>query len=138
MIAVLQERLTVDETRSVASFYRSPLGRKLLAGVSKNYDIDSTVRSAAKNPDAPVDAKELGKDLNRTGIQAYLALTKDERAEVDRLALDTPGLAKLAAAQPALMAVRAEMENAPLTADEREHFNQILKHAFSAQPDPIN
>ncbi|MBO9499752.1 MAG: DUF2059 domain-containing protein [Novosphingobium sp.] len=135
VLKVLGEELTVDEARQVAAFYRSELGRKLLGGAVQHFDLDETMRSAVRNPDAPIESDTVNADFKRIGVQAYLALTPEERKQLDLIASQTPALMKLAAAQPRLTALRAEMENEPPTPEENARLEAVMTAAFAKLED---
>lgn len=130
MVAALRATLTPDEAREVAAFYRSPLGKKLLAGASQNYDLDDTASKAVKDPAAAIQSETLEADFRRMGVQAYLGLTPEERKQMADVATQYPALMKFIADQSGIMAIRVEMENEPLSPDEEARLEKMIKSAF--------
>lgn len=110
MIAALREAMAEDEAASLAAFYRSPLGGRISRSVA-TADIPGTVLAAV--------------------------LTRDEIAYVDRFFGKGPGR-KLTPLLPRLTEMRAEMERAPLSADDRQEIKAIVTRAvtlFRVVPD---
>lgn len=130
MVAALRAMLTPDEAREVAAFYRSPLGKKLLAGASQNYDLDDTASKALRNPDADIQSETLETDFRRMGVQAYLGLTPAERKQMGTVPAQYPALMKFVADQSGIMAIRVQMENEPLNSDEDARLEKMIKAAF--------
>jgi len=78
MIAVLAEFLTAAEARQLAAFYRSAIGRKLLAGASTAYRRDAAIASALRDKD--VSEADL-----RAAFDAALARVDAKLAELQAL-----------------------------------------------------
>lgn len=125
-IAVLRGALTPVEARDIADFYASPLGRKLLGGISDSYDGKATVADALKGGD--ISAEALAAD-NRTTVRRALArFTPAEMAEMGALARRKPALLKMSAIGESFKPLRLEMENTPLQPAEE----QALESAITA------
>ncbi len=110
MIAVLQESMAEDEAGALAEFYRSPLGGRISRSVA--------------TADAP-------------GAVLAAVLTRGEISYVDRFFGKGPGR-KLTPLLPHLTAMRAEMERAPLSAEDRQEIKAIVTRAvtlFRVVPD---
>jgi hypothetical protein len=110
MIAVLRDAMSNEDAAALAQFYRSPLGGRISRSVVSG--------------DAP-------------GAVLAAVLTPDEIAYVDRFFGKGPGR-KLSPVLPRLAAMRAEMERAPLSAEDRIEIKAIVTRAvtlFRVLPD---
>lgn len=136
MVEILSEELTPEEAISVAAFYRSDLGRKVVMTASQSFSSDEIVRQIGKDlgQDQDIEASvvAISADLKKTSIDSYLALSTTERAELTQVTLNTPGLIKLQSVMPRLHAVRAEMENVPLTPEDEASMQSAMEAVFNA------
>ncbi|KPL68566.1 hypothetical protein SZ64_10895 [Erythrobacter sp. SG61-1L] len=130
MIAVLEEGLTVEEADQLSALYNSELGHKLMGHASKSYTGESTLRAIGDAPDQDVPADAVSRDLRTAGVKGYLALTPEERAQLNAMARKSPAFAKLGTLQPKIVAARAAMENEPLTPEEDARINAALEDTF--------
>lgn len=136
MIAILAEALTPTEARDIAEFYASPLGRKLLGGISDSYDGKATVADAIKGGD--ISAEAIATDSRVTVRRARARFTAAELAEMDELGRRKPALLKMSAIAERLAPLRLEMENAPMLAAEEQALESTItaaveKHIRSAR-----
>jgi hypothetical protein len=130
-IAVCREVFLPAEANEVAAFYRSPLGHRILSLVSANYDAKVTIARGLKNGNetpAIVDA-----DLSSMSRQALSTLSQNDVAEIDRLAQTRPAFRKLPVFRERVVALRVEMENEPMTAEEDAELNRTVTNALRAR-----
>ncbi len=132
MIALFAQYLSPDEARDIAQFYRSDLGKRILRGVSRNYSPDSTL-SDIENYDSISQGeaeKNVASDLGNASAATIAELSQDDIAEMGRRAIANPGLLKLAQVNPGIVALRAEMEQTPLTPTEEARIVAAVEGVF--------
>jgi hypothetical protein len=129
MIAAIAAYLTPEEAASVAAFYRSDIGRKLMSNVVANYDFDSTISTMMD--DKPVTADQVRDDINSAVNQGVAQLSRQELMEMGRLAMANPALMKLQRVNPEIQLVRVKMENAPLTEEENAAIVAVVEGIFA-------
>lgn len=127
-IAVLAQTFTVAEARDIAMFYASPLGRKVLGGVSDSYDGKAAVASAINGGEVTADAVATDQ---RVAVRRTLArLTPADTAELEALARRQPALLKLGTLGTRMAPLRLEMENAPLLPAEESAIESAVTGAI--------
>lgn len=130
MVKLFQDGLTPEEAGQLTDFYRSDMGRKLLAGVSTSYTGAQTLRGAMNNPEGEIPAENISNDIKSASIKAYLGLSLDERKALEKLAAETPAFTKLNTLQPRINALRHEMENAPMLPEEEVRLQSSMEAAL--------
>jgi hypothetical protein len=125
MKATLAYRLTPAEAMDIAAFYRSPTGRKLMSGVSRNTSMESTLSGISdavmtgKDPaDITIGSAQVKQDITGAAQAGVEALSEDELIDLGRLALEKPALLKLNSMVGDIIALRTSMENEQPTAEE--------------------
>lgn len=125
MRALFASRLTPAEAVEIATFYRSPTGRKMMSGVSANMSMDNTLAdisdhvSAGKDPTAiNVKDAQVEKDLFGATQSAMKGLSQDDLIAMGRMALEKPALLKLNGMIGDMIALRTRMENEQPNAEE--------------------
>lgn len=111
MVAAVREVLDEREAAALSSFYGSPLGRRVLAAVSGNFAISNV--SGEMLQGKPASTESVRRDLAETVKQGLAALSAEDREEVAKQVLTTPGLVKMATLNQRIIAIRAEMERTP-------------------------
>jgi len=118
MAALFGSSLTADEARDAAAFYRSPLGRRLLASVQENHTSNALVREAVAegaSGEVAISRDAVAADMAAGGRAAIRDLSADDMAQMARMAATASWLAKVNALQPQIIAIRTTMENAAMT-----------------------
>ncbi len=132
MIALLEEKLTAKEAVDLAQFYRSDLGRKLLSGISTNYQPDNVLSTIST--ERKVTAEDVSKDMRNASGRTVESFTQQELMQIGTLAMEKPALLKLGTLGPEMNAIRAQMEEAPTTAAEDAaiglSIDQVIKEHF--------
>lgn len=116
MVGVIANVMTAEESSSLAEFYSSELGQRVLRSASSNLSVDNMVEDGAS--DMTVGSEAVEQDMMETGLRAFGALSEEDQADFMRISLTTPGFAKMPALQQQIAPVRAEMESTPPTAEE--------------------
>jgi hypothetical protein len=127
-IALLARHLTPDEATSIAAFYRSDLGRKLMGGMVENYSPDATLSNL--QTEAPVTADQVKEDISNATERAISAMSQDDLMELGRMAMARPELLKLSLIGKGVQQLRAQMENEPLTAEEDAAIVAVVEDVF--------
>lgn len=129
MAAALAEHLTPEEAGRIASFYRSDLGKRMMGNVAANYSLDQSVATAMAQ-----------KDLTEADVTADIAsavgaglkdMDPKDIAELGRQFMSDPALVKLQRANPKIFAIRARMENEPLSAADEQAMNAVIADVFA-------
>ena len=126
MIAALKQHLTPPQAVDVAAFFRSRLGRKLMAGMAANYDAKATMAEAIRNKDKAVTREAIEADTRISANRTLALFTPDELVELGQLAQRKPHLLKMKELGESLQPTRLEMENAPLSADEEQRMGAAI------------
>ena len=129
MAAVTANYLTPEEAVSVAAFYRSDIGRKLMGGVIANYDMDQSIASAMK--DENVSESDVQADILNAVGKGMSAMSQDDMAEMAKMTLTNPALMKLNLIGPPMQKLRAQMENEPLSAEDDAALLKVVETVFA-------
>lgn len=119
IVALLREAMSAEEAAALAQFYRSPLGARISRSIA------TTHQASQRAGDTPAEV-------------LTAVLTTDEIAYVDRFFAKGAGR-KLTPVLPRLTQMRAEMERAALSAEDRQEIKAIVTRAvtlFRVLPDP--
>jgi hypothetical protein len=125
IVAAMRQVLSAEEATSVADFYASDLGRRVLQATVSNLGAEAIMDEALSGGEVSADA--VGRDMRASGQRGFATLTEAEQAEVIRRALTVPGLAKMGQMMQVVAPIRAEMENAPLTRSEERAFAAAIE-----------
>ena len=128
-LALLARHLTPDEATSIAAFYRSDLGRKLMGGMVENYSPDATLSNLESQ--APVTAEQVQTDISNATNATISAMSQDDLIELGKLATAKPELLKLSLIGKGVQELRAQMENEPLTAEEDAAIVAVVEDVFN-------
>lgn len=129
MAAALAEHLSPEEAGRISAFYRSDLGKRMMGSVTANYSLDQSVATAMAQ-----------KDLTEADVTADIAsavgagiknMDPKDLAELGRQFMSDPALIKLQRANPKIFAIRARMENEPLSADDEQAMNAVIADVFA-------
>lgn len=129
MVALFAARLTPGEAQSIASFYRSDLGRKLVGNVAQAYAPDATLSGI--QTDAPITADQVREDINTAVVSGLGQLSPDELRQMGETAVANPALLKLQQINPAIQQIRVKMENEPLTPEENAAVVAVVESVFA-------
>jgi hypothetical protein len=129
MQAVFAQYLTPEDAVVAADFYRSDLGRKLMSNVSNSYSPDATLSGISE--DTEITVEQVQEDISNASSAAVSKMSREELAEAGRMAMQQPALLKLGAMGPALNAVRAKMENEPLSKEEEAELEALMLAVLS-------
>ena len=127
-LALLARHLKPEEATSIAAFYRSDLGRKLMGGMVGNYSPDATLSNI--QTEAPVTADQVKEDISKATNATISALSQDDLMELGKLAMARPELLKLSLIGNGVQELRAQMENEPLTAEEDAAIVAVVEDVF--------
>jgi hypothetical protein len=126
--ALFAEHFNAEEARSVAAFYRSPLGRKMMAGVSRNYSLDNSLSDVMETP--VITREQIEGDMVTTISATLGELTTEDFAELTRLSMQNPALLKLSSIQTKMVDLRTRMENEQPTAAEEAAIETAVAGVF--------
>lgn len=134
--AALAEKLSDAEARTIADFYRSPMGRKLMAAMSANMDSRASIEGFVETGE--VDMGDFKSDVDSSTAKTLSGLSQSDMEELGRLYMEEPALLKLTTLQPAMVPVRAEMEKAGATPERQQEIYSVIetaaqKHIAQAQ-----
>ena len=129
MIAAMADHLTPDEAASVAGFYRSDIGRKLMGSVVANFNMDQTMATAMT--EKPITENEVRADINSAVTQGLQQMDSKDLAEMGRQAMSNPALLKLQRVNPQIQRLRAQMENEALTPQEDAAIAKLMEDIFA-------
>lgn len=129
MVAAIATYLTPEEATSVAAFYRSDIGRKLMGNVVANYSFDSTL--ATMIDEKPVTADQVRTDINNAVNQGVAQMDQQDLLAMGKQAMESPALMKLQRVNPVIQQVRVKMENAPLTDEENAAIIAVVEAVFA-------
>jgi hypothetical protein len=129
MVAAIAKYLTPEEATSVAAFYRSDIGRKLMGNVVANYSFDSTL--ATMIDEKPVTADQVRTDINNAVNQGVAQMDQQDLLAMGKQAMESPALLKLQRVNPVIQQVRVKMENAPLTDEENAAIIAVVEAVFA-------
>lgn len=116
MVDVLRKGLSADEAAEIGEFYATPIGSRLMAHVSASYrpaNVIDTIGEGRKVTQADVEG-----DLDTSAGQALAGMSDAELAELTSELAARPAMTRLAPLLPAIAALRAEAEEAPMIAEE--------------------
>jgi hypothetical protein len=128
MIALLRSELTAAEATDVAAFYASPIGRRLVAGVSASYRPDTVLGTI--DEERRVTSADVARDMDSASQATLQNLSPAEVEELNREIESRPAIAKLVPVVPKIAALRAQMEEEPLTAEEEAAVTVALRGVF--------
>ena len=125
LATIYASALTRDEIRAARSYYESPGGRHLIAGIRSNYDGQRELSAAASNPDAPVSGTVI-----KEGIAAAAQSTATQLSAADKAALlkfmQTSAFTAIQRANPRLLQASVDWGNAKNEADQRQVNAEML------------
>lgn len=129
MAAAMADYITPEEATSVAAFYRSDIGRKLMGSVVANYNMDQTMANAIAEKD--VTEAEVRADINSAVVEGMKNLDSRDMAEMTRQAMSNPALLKLNRVNPQIQRLRAQMENEALLPEEEALIGALMESVFA-------
>jgi hypothetical protein len=129
MAALTADYLTPEEAASVAAFYRSDLGRKLMGGVFANYDMDKTVATAMQ--DKPVTEAEVQADILSAVGKGMQTMDAKDMVAMAKMSQENPALLKLAVIGPPMQRLRTQMENEPLLPEDDAAILKVVETVFA-------
>ncbi len=132
--AIVRESLSQDDVKSLTSFYKSPLGQKMLILATDHVDAAELVERVAK--EQPIDEGVTTRQAFRAGIRTLGQLNEAERAEILELN-GTPAGRHFDAVMPKLSALQTELMNDPgprFTASSEKAMNEAFKRVTGMEP----
>ncbi|MBX7532999.1 DUF2059 domain-containing protein [Qipengyuania sp. 1XM1-15A] len=126
-VSALAEVLTEQEAARIAEFYRSPLGMKLLGGLSRTMDNRASIEGGVANGE--IDMKDFDKDVMKSAGKIVGTLSAEEQAELVRLFTTDPALMKLNDLQGVVVPIRAEMEKAGMAPARQKEIEAAIQTA---------
>lgn len=126
-VAALAEALTEQEAARIAEFYRSPLGMKMLGGLSRTMDSRATIEGGIAKGE--IDIKDFDKDVQKSAGQIVGSLTAEEQAELVRLFTTDPALMKMNDLQAIVVPIRADMEKAGMAPARQKEIEAVIQTA---------
>lgn len=134
MIALLEDGLTEAEAAEIADFYESPIGRRLVSGVSSNYRADAVLGTIQS--DTRVTAADVRRDMDDASATTLQGLSAEEQQALYREIAAHPAIAKLVPVVPRIAALRAQMEEEPMIAEEEAAIQAALTDVFDSVDRP--
>lgn len=128
-LALFARHLTPDEATSIAAFYRSDMGRKLMGGLSQSYSPDNTLSNITTETD--VTTAQVKADIDAATSKVIGQLSEADLDEMGRLAMANPALLKLGKIGTGVQELRAQMENEPLTDEENTAVVAVVEDVFA-------
>jgi len=129
LAAAMAEHLSPEEAGRVAAFYRSDLGRRMMGSVSANYSLEQSVATAMAEKD--LAEADVTADIASAVGAGLKDMDPKDIAELGRQFMSDPALGKLQRANPKIFAIRARMENEPLSADDEQAINAVITDVFA-------
>ena len=126
-MAALAEALTEQEAARIAEFYRSPLGAKMLGGLSRTMDGRAMIEGGIANGE--IDMRDFDTDIRKSAGQIVGALSAQEQAELVRLFTTDPALMKMNDLQAIVLPIRAEMEKAAMAPARQKEIEAAIETA---------
>lgn len=127
-LALLARELKPEEAVSVADFYRSDLGRRLMGRMAENYSPDATLSNL--EAESPVTAEQVQTDIGNATRATISTMSQDDLEALGKLAMAKPELLKLSLIGNGVQQLRAQMENEPLTAEEEAAIVAVIDDVF--------
>lgn len=129
MVAAMADHLTPEEAVSVAAFYRSDIGRRLMGNVVANFNMDQTMANAMS--EKPVTEADVRADINSAVMEGMKQMDSKDLAEMTRQAMSNPALIKLNRVNPQIQRLRAQMENEALAPEEEAALGKLMESVFA-------
>lgn len=128
MEMIFARHLNAAEAGELAQFYRSPIGSKILGGVSKHYSFDEILTQGMQNEAINSDTFRAAMDQSATAAAADL--TAEEQDELANLFKTNPALRKLAIISPELQELKLQIASQNLTPAEEAAMNAAMTRVF--------
>jgi hypothetical protein len=129
MAALTANYLTPEEATSVAAFYRSDVGRKLMGGVIANYDMDQSIATAMQNKE--VSQADVQADILTAVGKGMQSMDPKDMATMAKMTLENPALMKLGLIGQPMQQLRAQMENEPLLPEDDAAILAVVEAVFA-------
>lgn len=130
LAALLAELVTPEEAANIASFYRSPMGKKLINAVKSNASFENRMRGIAERDD--ISASSVAQDQIATNRAAMNSLTDEEKAEIEAEMRKYPEFMKLRLFQLRSVPINHAAENTPMTQAEERAFEEVMMKTITA------
>lgn len=133
MVSVFSRNLTPSEATDIAAFYRSDIGKRILGGVSRNYSPDASLENVVEieNQSDEETRDDVQTDISNASASTVAELSREDLVTIGRMAMEKPALIKLNSINPQIIAVRAEMEKEPPTAEEEARIQAVIQEVFA-------
>ena len=126
-VVAIADALTEQEAARMAEFYRSPLGVKMLGGLSKTMDNRASIEGGVENGE--IDMNDFDKDVMTSAGKIVGTLTAEEQTELVRLFTTDPALMKMSQMQSVVMPIRADMEKAGMSPERQKEIETAIQTA---------
>lgn len=128
-LAALANVLTPAEAETIAQFYRSPIGIKMMRSLSANMDSRASIEGGLKTGEIAI--ADVESDIEKGAEKVMDGLTTSEEKDLARILSSDPVYLKFPALQSAVMPVRAQMERESMTPQRQREIEQTI--AMAAQ-----
>lgn len=129
MAALTADYLTPEEAVTVAAFYRSDVGRKLMGGVASGLDFDRTIAGAMQ--DQQVSEADVQADIMSAVGKGMQSLDASDMATMGKMAQESPALLKLTLIAGPMQRLRTQMENEPLLPEDDAEILKVVEAVFA-------
>lgn len=126
-VSALADNLTEQEAARIAEFYRSPLGVKMLQGLSQTMDNRTSIENGVETGE--IDAADLDKDVATSAGKIVGTLSAAEQTELVRLFTTDPALGKLPTLPAVMRPIRMEMEQAGMKPSRQKEIETAIQTA---------
>lgn len=122
------QHLSPEEALSVAEFYRSPLGNRLMKTASQQSSFDNVMTDF--DADRDVTSEEMNRDLQATTEATIELMSPEDIAEIERQFSEGPAFLKFRIMMPRMQRLMLDMENEPLSAQAETRVNRLVSEVL--------
>ncbi len=129
VLQMLTEELTPDDASRMAAFYHSPVGQKLISGVSENYS-PTNMLTGADFESGKIRSEDAVRDIQAAAVKGASEMTDADAMSKDTAPLRDPKLmAKMEKVNKRLVVLRVQMEQEPPTPEMRAAMTDAIQRA---------
>ncbi len=129
LIAVYKKHLTAKEAGDLATFYRGPLGSRILRQAAAGYSPDATLSDLSE--DKPITQDQVDADLEAAMQAVVKGLSSEDMVAMLQAMRETPAILKLRPVFDEIRVIRVQMENEQPTPEEEARIttaiNKVLR-----------
>ncbi|QZD90351.1 DUF2059 domain-containing protein [Qipengyuania aurantiaca] len=126
-VAAIAATVTAEEASTIAQFYSSDLGVKMLSGISATYDGKESIAKTLESG-APTN-ETFDRDTAVTTNHVVQTLSAEEQQELVAQFTSKPALQKLPAIQQAMRPIRIQMERAGMAPERQRVIQEAVRKA---------